>query len=241
MPTIEIRGRRPALSDPDRIRRHDEKLWQCEVHTTQVYGRRLMMCPCVQCQGKVRRSTKSIQMHLNFYGRHPEQRICYEGDEMDSSDEDWAIDWARRKRRVVAEHEKVMEAEMDVGEELNIPEMVRNLFAGVDEMRCRFDTKHDQEETFASHDSESSFDIQDLLIDQDQIKNACTTPLYGSASISILRFLVMFSNICACHSVPKIAATELLSFFKMLVLPRGNNNPKNMYEACKLLSCIGLD
>jgi hypothetical protein len=92
MPTIEDRRRKPALSDHDRIRRHDEKLWQHEVHTTQVYGRQLIMCPCIQCQGKVHRLTRSVQMHLNFYGRCLEQRICYEGDEMDCSDEEWAID-----------------------------------------------------------------------------------------------------------------------------------------------------
>jgi hypothetical protein len=238
---MQRRGRRPALNDPERIRRHDEKLWQREVHTAQVYGRRLMMCPCVQCQGEVRRSTRSVQVHLNVYGRHPEQRICYEGDEMDSSDEEWATDWARRNRRIVAEHERVMEAQMDVGEGLNIPEMVQDIFVGVDEMRCRFDIEHDQEETFASADSESSFHIEDLVIDEDQIRNACTTPLYPGASISILGFLVMFSNICTCHSVPKIAATELLSFFKRTVLPRGNNSPKSMYEAHKLLSSMGLD
>jgi hypothetical protein len=141
----------------------------------------------------------------------------------------------------VAEHERVTEAEMDVGEGLNIPKMLQNIFVGVDEMRCRFDTEHDQEETFASHDSNSSFNIQNLLMDEDQIRTAYSTPLYLGASISILGFLVMFSNICACHSVRKIAATELLSFFKMTVLPRGNNSPKNMYKARKLLSSMGLN
>jgi hypothetical protein len=87
--------------------------------------------------------------------------------EMDSSDEEWAIDWARRKRRVVAEHERVTVAKTGVGEGLNIPEMLQNIFAGIDEMRCRFDTEHDHKETFSSHHSRSSFNIQYLLIDED--------------------------------------------------------------------------
>jgi hypothetical protein len=123
-----------------------------------------MMCPCIQCQGKERKTTRSIQMHLNLNRRHLEQLICYEADENDSSDDEWEIDWARRTNWVVGKDE------MDVAEGLNIPKMMKKIFESVDQMRSRFDSEHEEEDYFPAHDLNRSQDFWDQPNNKKQIK-----------------------------------------------------------------------
>jgi hypothetical protein len=258
MYTSRGRGRRPSLQDPDRITRHNEKLWQRKLHIAQLQGRRLMVCPYVQCQGKVHRSKRGVHEHLNLYGRDPLQRICYDGNGNDSLDDEWAADWLSRmdsfdnnfmdnSGEEDGQHEEgahthdIQEDKLDIGEGMNIPQMVNGIFANVEQMRSRFDSEHKEEAaTSNATNFDKSKDTEDCTNCPERVRSACTS-LYDGANISKLGFLVMFFNICTCHNVAKACATELLSFLKTSVLPKNNKVPKNMYEARKAISSTGLD
>jgi hypothetical protein len=217
-----------------------------------------MVCPCVQCQGKVHRSKRGVHEHLNLYGRDPLQRICYDGNGNDSSDDEWAADWLSRmdsfdndfmdnSGEKDGQHEEgahthdIQEDELDIGEGINIPQMLNGIFANVEQMRSRFDSEHEEEAaTSNATNFDESEDTEDCTNFPERVRSACTA-LYDGASISELGFLVMFFNICTCHNVANVCATELLSFLKTSVLPKNNKVPKNMYEARKVISSMGLD
>jgi hypothetical protein len=106
-----------------------------------------MVCPCVQCQGKVHRSKRGVHEHLNLYGRDPLQRICYDGNGNDSLDDEWAADWLSRmdsfdndfmdnsgkegQHKEGAHTHDIQEDKLDIGEGVNIPQMVNGIFANV--------------------------------------------------------------------------------------------------------------
>lgn len=58
---------------------------------------------------------------------------------------------------------------------------------------------------------------------------------------SKLAFVLMFLNISGNHNVPNVFVSEMLAFLHKSVLPQGNLVPKNMYEAKRLISSLGLN
>lgn len=218
MDDTDDRAETTSLNNPDRIQRHDRKLWEREVRKAQEQGKRLMVCPCVRCKGGTQRLPRNVEQHLKRYGRDPSKRIVQDPYEQDSSDNEWAADWVGRMDGlgyVFADnsrgngHEEVTGSEdhdvrantMDTGEGINIPEMVRDIFAQYDEMRYRFDIEHEEEATTfnAAHLDEAE-ETGDFNSCPEQIKRA-SSPLYAGAKISKLGFLVMFMNIVQCHNV----------------------------------------
>jgi hypothetical protein len=102
---------------------------------------------------------------------------------------------------------------MDSEEGINLPAMLRDIFAEYDQTKYRLDIEHEEEATTLNAASlDESKEIGDFIHCPEQIKRA-STPLCAGEKISKLGFLVIFMNIVQCHNVPNVCVKELLSYF----------------------------
>lgn len=80
---------RLPLSDSDRQRLRDERLWLRELQRAREYNVKKLHCPCTKCKGRKRLLLKNVQAHLVRHGRHPDCRIWRGPGARDSFDEEW--------------------------------------------------------------------------------------------------------------------------------------------------------
>ena len=80
---------RLPLSDAQRIRLRDDRLWSREMERARQLSLRKLHCPCSECKGGRRLLIRNVRDHLLQHGRHPECRLWRGPGERDSSDEDW--------------------------------------------------------------------------------------------------------------------------------------------------------
>lgn len=260
---------RLPLHHPLRVRHHDSKLWMRE-QARAAHGRsRRMRCPCTQCQGFKSLSLDTVYLHLRQHERHPRWRVWNVAEEDDSSDEEWRADFlnsniARRREyneQDMAEPGDGLRGEHpNIGEQdgepestedggMDVPRMVQEIFQDLDAF---YDSVQSDEDNLPQADGgegppEPDFDIGQgaehrgwMFGSPEQITEACN-PIYEGSKCSKLAFVVLLLNMCGNHNVPNVFVTELLTFLRNTVLPDGNSVPKNMYEARKLMSNLGLN
>lgn len=191
--------------------------------------------------------------HLQRHGRDPRWRVWNVPDEEDSSDEEWRenLELSDAGRRTIGQTHDApihshIEAEGPHG--VDVHTLVQEIFQSLDTFHD--DIQQDVERDFPAANGEEAaydFDIGEGPHDDEgmfgspQEVREATNPLYAGSKCSKLAFVVMFLNICGNHNVPNNCVSELLTFLHKSVLPESNVVPKNMYEARRLMSKLGLN
>src|SRR5665811_681349 len=80
---------RLPLTDTERQRLRDERLWLRELQRAREYNVKKLHCPCNNCKGRKRLLLKNVRNHLLRHGRHPDCRIWRGPGTQASSDEEW--------------------------------------------------------------------------------------------------------------------------------------------------------
>jgi hypothetical protein len=252
---------RLPLTDTERQRLRDERLWLRELQRAREYNVKKLHCPCNNCKGRKRLLLKNVRNHLLRHGRHPDSRIWRGPGTQDSSDEEWEQQfWGPFAQP--REGAAVLDATVDTQGILNqalppvevptfseerLQEEVRNAFDTADSIHeeCLEVSDGDVADDEECRDDErpptvgTDGGVRDANFDARAMEE-CLEPLYNEAASSKLAATVLLMNLCTVHGVSNNCANELFGILHSHLLPRNNSLPRNYYAAQSLTAKLGL-
>jgi hypothetical protein len=125
--------------------------------------------------------------------------------------------------------------EMDIYHD--VQEQVRNAFEKGDRLRDATTNAEIEDDVDEVETDEFSRRL-DLL---DEMSRQATRPLYDGLNVSIVSATIVLINMAVIHSVPNEYMNELLKYLSSVILPRGNQLPRNYYEAKNMIRKLGLN
>ncbi|KAL3699461.1 hypothetical protein R1sor_017483 [Riccia sorocarpa] len=222
---------------------------------------RKIRCPCEVCRGVTRIDLDRVEQYLVRNGRMQLFRVWRDKEfEWDSSDDEWACRSEQRWSTdsvqepiqyswtgLLSLENPSPEApnEATTVEEVDVHQMLADLFEGVDEARedilgATSNANEDPEAEVLGGivNGMSSFNAAETH--EEELRAACK-PLFQGARMNLLSFVMVLLNICYEHGVPNIAVDEILALLQRRAFPEDNHLPSNRYQAKKLISRLSLD
>jgi hypothetical protein len=119
----------------------------------------------------------------------------------------------------------------------NVQQQVRDAFGEGDHLRDATTEVevHDEDERLDSDEFSAQLELLDELSRQ------ATRLLYDGINVSIISATIVLINMGVIHSVSNEYLNELLKYLSTVILPRGNQLPRNFYEAKNIIKKLGLN
>ena len=240
---------RQPLSDVQRQRLRDDRMWTREVERARRLQALRVHCPCTECQGRCKLLLTNVQKHLMKNGRHPHCRVWRGPGNRDSSDKEWEEEfWSANASSTVPLDAQVdtrgmLENAFAVDDPVN--DIEDRVYQEVADAFMTADAMHDECSIRSIPSEAENFDaIDDMAIASESVEPAWEDPqfdphnlheaieeLYVGARCTKLAATILLMNLCTVHGVSNTFVDEMFAILHGHVLSEVNCLPKNYHAA----------
>ena len=249
---------RLPLSDANRQRLQDDRLWSRELARAVEHNIKRVHCPCKKCRGCRRLLLQNVKEHLIQNGRDPNSRVWRVTAAEDSSDKEWEQHfWRAAGVGAPPVDDTVDTCGMinQAAEEVDVPpSSVERVHHEVSEAFATADSIHENTIDGGTEDVGDDEECRDDVAsaegpgvegEDDNITDARVLEdslegLYEGSRSTKLASTVLLMNLCTVHGVSNHCANELFSILHLHLLPENNTLPKTYHAAKTLTTKLGL-